>query len=211
MNKDFPRILTLLRTENGLSQKQVASDLNVSQGLLSHYENGKRECNLDLLVKIANYFDVSCDYLLGRTTMPKPNRRSIKQKKQKQSIPNALKEQKDRVSNALEIYYSIIKDYQSSELIDGSSDILSLSIYSMFRAAFSANPKNVQKQFAINKDYIPPAFAILTSSLERELENTKINSAKTSLMKLYNEFPLEYKSLDEIIHFSEDFIKKISS
>lgn len=211
MNKDFPRILTLLRTENGLSQKKVASDLNVSQGLLSHYENGKRECNLDLLVKIANYFDVSCDYLLGRTTMPKPNRRSIKPNKHVQSIPSTLNEQKDRITNALKVYYSIIKDYQSSELIKNSADILYLSIYSMFRAAFSANPKNDHQQFAINKDYIPPAFAILLSSLERELEKTKITAEKTSLMKLYNEFPLEYKSLDEILHFSEDFIKKLSS
>lgn len=211
MNKDFPRILTLLRTENGLSQKQVANDLNISQGLLSHYENGKRECNLNLLVKIADYFDVSCDYLLGRTTMPKPNRRSIKPKKTTQNIPNTLNEQKDRISNALTVYYSIIKDYQSPELIKNSADILYLSIYSMFRTAFSANPKNDQNQFGTNKDYIPPAFAILSSSFERELENTKITASKTSLMKLYHEFPFEYKSLDEIIHFSEDFIKKIGS
>ena len=44
MNKDFPRIMTLLRKERGLSQKQAAADLDVTQALLSHYENGKREC-----------------------------------------------------------------------------------------------------------------------------------------------------------------------
>ena len=36
MNKDFPRIITLLRKERGLSQKQVADELNISQALLSH-------------------------------------------------------------------------------------------------------------------------------------------------------------------------------
>ena len=70
MNKDFGRIITLLRKEKKLSQKQVANDLGVSQSLLSHYEKGIRECGLNFLMKTADYFGVSCDYLLGRT----PNR-----------------------------------------------------------------------------------------------------------------------------------------
>ena len=67
MNSAFPRILTLLRKERGVSQKQVAADLQVSQALLSHYEKGIRECGLDFVVRAADYYDVSCDYLLGRT------------------------------------------------------------------------------------------------------------------------------------------------
>ena len=43
MNKDFPRILTLLREEKGLSQKKAAADLGISQPLLSHYEKGIRD------------------------------------------------------------------------------------------------------------------------------------------------------------------------
>lgn len=74
MNTDFPRILSLLRKERGLSQKQVASDLNISQALLSHYEKGIRECGLDFLVNAANYYHVSCDYMLGRSpTAPVPS------------------------------------------------------------------------------------------------------------------------------------------
>ena len=69
MNKDFPRIMTLLRKERGLSQKQAAADLDVTQALLSHYENGKRECGLDFLVRAADYYNVSVDYLLGRSPM----------------------------------------------------------------------------------------------------------------------------------------------
>ena len=63
----FPTILTTLRKERKLSQKVVAMDLNISQALLSHYEKGVRECSLDLLITIADYFGVSCDYLLGCT------------------------------------------------------------------------------------------------------------------------------------------------
>ncbi|MBQ1991571.1 MAG: helix-turn-helix transcriptional regulator, partial [Clostridia bacterium] len=68
MNTEFSRIITLLRKEKKLSQKRVASDLGISQALLSHYEKGIRECGLDFVVKTADYYNVSCDYLLGRTT-----------------------------------------------------------------------------------------------------------------------------------------------
>ena len=72
MNTAFPRIVTLLRKERGLSQKQAASDLGISQALLSHYEKGIRECGLEFLVRCAEYYGVSCDYLLGRTNVKKP-------------------------------------------------------------------------------------------------------------------------------------------
>ena len=67
MNKDFPRIITMLRKEKKFSQKQVAEDLGISQALLSHYEKGIRECGLDFLIKVSDYYSVSCDFLLGRT------------------------------------------------------------------------------------------------------------------------------------------------
>ena len=54
MNSDFPRILTLLRKERGISQKQAASELSISQALLSHYEKGIRECGLDFVVRAAD-------------------------------------------------------------------------------------------------------------------------------------------------------------
>ena len=62
MNTAFPRILCLLRKERGLSQKQVSADLQISQALLSHYEKGIRECGLDFVVRVADYYHVSCDF-----------------------------------------------------------------------------------------------------------------------------------------------------
>ncbi len=52
MNDAFPRIITLLRKERGLSQKKAAEELQVSQALLSHYEKGIRECGLEFVVKV---------------------------------------------------------------------------------------------------------------------------------------------------------------
>lgn len=58
--------MTELRSQRGASQKEAAEALGISQALLSHYEKGIRECGLDFLLKAASYYDVSCDYLLGR-------------------------------------------------------------------------------------------------------------------------------------------------
>ena len=65
MNSHFPRIITLLRKERGLSQKKAAEALQISQALLSHYEKGIRECGLDFVVRAADFYGVSCDYLLA--------------------------------------------------------------------------------------------------------------------------------------------------
>ena len=65
MKTDFPRVLSLLRKEKGISQKEAASQLGVSQALLSHYEKGIRECGLDFLIRAADFYGVSADYLLG--------------------------------------------------------------------------------------------------------------------------------------------------
>ena len=59
MNSDFPMIISMLRRERRLSQKQVAADLGISQALLSHYEKGIRECGLDFLVKTVSRHSLS--------------------------------------------------------------------------------------------------------------------------------------------------------
>lgn len=62
----FSNRITSLRKERGLSQKEVAMSLGVSQALLSHYEKGVRECGLEFVIKCADYFGVTTDYLLGK-------------------------------------------------------------------------------------------------------------------------------------------------
>lgn len=67
MSADFALRLADLRKEKNISQKEAASCLGVSQALLSHYEKGIRECGLDFLKKVCDYYDVTSDYLLGLT------------------------------------------------------------------------------------------------------------------------------------------------
>lgn len=67
MENTFSLNLCRLRKESGLSQKEAAYKLGVSQALLSHYEKGIRECGLEFLVRAADFYNVTCDFLLGRT------------------------------------------------------------------------------------------------------------------------------------------------
>jgi len=66
--------LKFLRNQKKVSQIKLAMDLNMSQNNISRYENGEREADYATLIKIADYFNVSIDYLLERTDNPEINR-----------------------------------------------------------------------------------------------------------------------------------------
>lgn len=65
--------LKLLRKERGISQLKLAMDLDMNQNSISRYETGAREADYKSLIKFADYFGVSIDYLLERTDNPKTN------------------------------------------------------------------------------------------------------------------------------------------
>ncbi|MBQ3537864.1 MAG: helix-turn-helix transcriptional regulator [Clostridia bacterium] len=66
--------LRYLRKQKGISQLKLAMDLSLNQNSISRYETGEREADYALLIKFADYFDVSIDYLLERTDNPEMNR-----------------------------------------------------------------------------------------------------------------------------------------
>lgn len=66
----YPRIRDL-REDRDLSQKDVAEYLKCSQVCYSYYEIGKRDIPTDILIQLADFYDVSIDYLLGRSSSPK--------------------------------------------------------------------------------------------------------------------------------------------
>ena len=63
-----------LRKEKGISQLKLASDLSTNQNTISRYESGERECDYATLIKIADYFNVSLDYLFERTDKKEINK-----------------------------------------------------------------------------------------------------------------------------------------
>ncbi len=56
--------LKLIRKQKNYNQLKVAMDLSISREALSHYENGKRSPDIDMLILLSNYFNVSIDFLI---------------------------------------------------------------------------------------------------------------------------------------------------
>lgn len=65
----YPNIRSI-REDRDLKQRELAAILNMAQNTYSQYENGIIEWTAPLLVKLADYYDISIDYLLGRTEKP---------------------------------------------------------------------------------------------------------------------------------------------
>lgn len=65
----FPEILKELREKKGFTQKQLAEALYLSKTTISQYENGTHTPSIETFIKLADIFDVSIDYLLGRTAV----------------------------------------------------------------------------------------------------------------------------------------------
>lgn len=64
--EDMEFRLKEIRKEHSVSQLKLALDLNMNQNTISRYETLEREADYEILLKFANYFDVSLDYLFGR-------------------------------------------------------------------------------------------------------------------------------------------------
>lgn len=170
MKSDFPRILTLLRKEKGVSQKCAAGELGISQALLSHYEKGIRECGLEFVIRAANYYGVSCDYLLGRSPdrtgavlsiedIPEPDAAGKENVLHgNQSLLPTLN--KKLIANSMNILYDLLQKSESRELTTEVSDYLMTAVYKMFREVYSANPKNPEGLFAVD----PPLYEALSNA-----------------------------------------------
>ncbi len=153
---EFNRIIKLLRKERGITQKQAAEDLGVSQALLSHYEKGIRECGLDFVVKVADYYNVSCDYLLGRSAerngmmlsaedLPNPDK--MKDNIYHGSVLPTMN--KKLISNSLNVLYAKIGQCHSKALTTEVSSYLMMAVAKMFRLLYSAEPHNAQSLFGV--------------------------------------------------------------
>lgn len=77
----FSKVLRQLRIEHNLSQFELGKELNLAQRTVSNYENGNRFPDEHILNLIADYFNVSMDYLLGRTTLKKYSIKYVRKSK----------------------------------------------------------------------------------------------------------------------------------
>lgn len=218
LNSDFPRIMTFLRKERGLSQKQVASDLGISQALLSHYEKGIRECGLDFLVKAAEYFEVSCDYLLGRTVHRRlaavtaedfPESEEIRHLKG--NMINQIN--KKLLMNTTTVIFDLLAQIGNKRLTNAVSNYLMSAEYQIFRAIYCANEQNSQTMFSIDKNrYKNLASASLLIDLEIiDMLIEKYNLALALSPDIISEyFDKGASSLFNLIQYAERNIKNMT-
>lgn len=125
----FSKRLTEQRKMKGVSQKQAAADLGISQALLSHYENGLREPGLSFLTRAADYYNVSCDFLLGHTA----NVLQLNQSVDFEDLPEDREISRETMLRAvLALMGNIVED---EEMQDYMLKSVSLSAYMMLFAA----------------------------------------------------------------------------
>ena len=219
MNKDFPRVMTLLRKERGYSQKKVASDLGVTQALLSHYENGKRECGLDFLLRAAEYYGVSIDYLLGRTSTSSGTvvsgeelpESSVTEKYEGNLAGAATFFRKKVITNSLEVIFSLLIKTKNAELANAVCSYLSTAVYRSYRMVYSAGGHNDENSFAVPADQVA---GMVNAKLSLDDISARVNSKATAdekitTARIEQEFPKQSAALFSVVNSTEKSLEKL--
>ena len=141
---DFSRTLALLRREKKISQRAAAGDLGVSQALLSHYENGLREPGLSFVVRAADYYGVSCDYLLGRSMA-----------RDGSAVPAERMDtetEHSQIVQAAALLLQVAESLESKQLSHEIESYFAVAIYKVYRYLYMADPAGVDAVFRAPQD-----------------------------------------------------------
>lgn len=203
MNTNFPRTISLLRKEKNLSQRKVAKELGVSQAVLSHYENGLREPGLEFVAKIADYYKVSSDFLLGRTMSREdytitaedlPDSSQDKDNVLRGSMMATLN--KKLIFNSLSIIFDIVGKSKNKKLITETGAFFNAAVYKVFRSLYSAKGTNTEDFFSVDERL----WAELTNA-ELSLSAARIKSEAEGLSQ-------DKESATELPELSQEYISK---
>ncbi|MCH5204256.1 MAG: helix-turn-helix transcriptional regulator [Oscillospiraceae bacterium] len=220
MNKDFPRILKLLRKERGLRQKEAADKLGVAQALLSHYENGKRECGLDFLVQAADFYNVSVDYILGRSnsrngavvTENELEDSTVSDGASEDAASTGILLRKKLVTNALEIVFSLLIKTKNQKLSKSVGSYMLTAVYRAFRMVYSAGGENDENLFSIPRESLS-GITLARLSLDDVAANTAEKEGtvdeKITNSRIEQEYPKQSTALFSVINNVEKELKKL--
>lgn len=206
MKAQFSDILGMLRHERGLSQRGAASDLGVSQALLSHYENGIREPGLPFVIKVCNYYGVSADFILGMDVVRGGETNS-------DTIINNLKADNHTsvqlFANSVDLIFKILEKIGSAELISDASRFMGTAAYVLFRYILTLrSDMDVGMRVPEEKFQALGAIEMLQSGMRFKDELTSLlnNSSELGYLKRYfeSDFPLLCAQLAEILNKIDD-------
>ena len=225
MAMEFNRIITLLRKERGITQKQAAADLGISQAQLSHYEKGIRECGLEFVVQVADYYGVSCDYLLGRSAERSGQTITVEELPEGSATAGSVWHgsvlptmYKKLIANSLEILFDRLERCKDKRVVTAVSNYLMLAVYAMFRQLYQAAPKNVASLFRISPARWPHATqaamsaqqgrlaALLAGEEEGGAPDPKVFAMTTE--SLARDYPRHATSLMNLVKNSEETVRQ---
>ena len=171
---EFSRTLSLLRQERGVSQRTAASDLGISQALLSHYENGIREPGLSFVVKACDYYHVSADFILGRTLSRDGSMLSSEEVLEAAEPGNILQGsvlatlQSKLLSGAVGVLFGLLGKLGDKTAINAAAAYLGGAVYQLYRHLYRAAGAN-EAYFALD----PAACTMGTADADMKLEEVR--------------------------------------
>ena len=142
MATDFSRTLSLLRQEKGISQRQAAAALGISQALLSHYENGIREPGLAFVTRVCDFYHVSADFLLGRSASRDGSMIDSEElydgSAEKGSLRGSIMAtlQKKLAVNTTGLLFDLLGRTNSREAITAAGDCIGATLYDLLRRLY---------------------------------------------------------------------------
>ena len=225
MASEFSRTLSLLRQERGVSQRTAAKDLGISQALLSHYENGIREPGLAFVVKACDYYNVSADFILGRTLSREGNMLT------KQDILNAAEPgnvlqgsvlatlQSKLVGGAVGVLFGLLGKLGDKNAINAAGAYLSDGVYQLYRHFYRAAGAN-EDYFSLKREEFALGLAEADMKLRGpgDLEGTqqalegreKAEFPDLSPAALTEQFPGRNQSLTQVLGTADARINKLA-
>ena len=222
MNEDFSRTLALLRQEKGVSQRQAARDLGISQALMSHYEKGLREPGLAFVRKACDYYRVSADYMLGRTldrdgaviTADELYDASNEKGTLKGSIAATL--QKKLLVNAASLLFELLGRSGSRDAVNAAAGYLSGALYQLYRMLHRT--AGGQERFfslggtAFSMDAVDARMRLDRVALAQALDELERSGAALPNVDgaaLAQAYPALTQSLSQVLHNTEEETKKL--
>lgn len=221
LNEEFARTLCLLRKEKGISQREAAAELGISQALLSHYENGIREPGLPFLIRSCDFYGVSADFLLGRTlsrdgTTIAPEKLYDLSTEKDNSITGGVLTllSKKLLINSIGVLFDLLAKTRNREAIRAASHYLSTAVYQVFRHLYQANPKNNRDFFSLPPQLFQAGLAeadmkCSEAELVEALYQSKEKAPEISNEILMKEYPVLYQSLLQVVHSTGERVNGI--
>ena len=214
-NSDFARTLSLLRQEKGISQRQAAKTLGISQALLSHYENGAREPGLMFVVKACDFYSVSADFLLGRTLsrdgttiLDADTLYDVSDERDNVLRGSVLATlSKKLVVNSVGLLFDLLSQLGNKNAIRAAANYLSTTVYILFRHLHLASPSGNDDIFSMPREWFVAGLsradmlmseAEYVSALSSPGKNAKFPPLDHEAMK--SAYPGTYQSLLQIVH-----------